>query len=258
VATSERRKSPGVSPTGRHVDHEQRASITPRGAVHLLVLVVLSLTALSLIGQAAKHFLPDFVLRDRFAATFNLDEEGNVPTLYSTLAILSCAVLLRVIARIEREEGGRFSRDWTLMSIIFLGLAVDEFLFLHEEINYRLDLSGFTQWSWVAVGIVFVLVFAFLFFRMVVQLPSPVRRLFILAGLIYLSGAIVIETVGGHYVTVWGHDSIRYVLCTTAEEFLEMIGIVVFIYALLKYMTKGGREVVLALEVRADQDRVAK
>jgi hypothetical protein len=35
---------------------------------------------------------------------------------------------------------------------------------------------------------------------MVVQLPSPVRRLFILAGLIYLSGAIVMETVGGHYV----------------------------------------------------------
>ena len=34
-----------------------------------------------------------------------------------------------------------------------------------------------------------------------------------------------------------------------------MIGIVVFIYALLKDMTKGGREVVLALEVRADQDR---
>lgn len=200
MATSEHRKSPGVSPTGRHVDHEQRASITPRGAAHLLVLVVLSLTALSLIGQAAKHFLPDFVLRDRFAATFNLDEEGNVPTLYSTLAILSCAVLLRVIARIEREEGGRFSRHWTLMSIIFLGLAVDEFLFLHEEINYRLDLSGFTQWSWVGVGIVFVLAFAFLFFRMIVQLPSPVRRLFILAGLIYLSGAIVMETVGGHYV----------------------------------------------------------
>lgn len=182
------------------MDHEQRASITPRGAAHLLVLVVLSLTALSLIGQAAKHFLPDFVLCDRFAATFNLDEEGNVPTLYSTLAILSCAVLLRVIARIEREEGGRFSRHWTLMSIIFLGLAVDEFLFLHEEINYRLDLSGFTQWSWVGVGIVFVLAFAFLFFRMIVQLPSPVRRLFILAGLIYLSGAIVMETVGGHYV----------------------------------------------------------
>jgi hypothetical protein len=37
-----------------------------------------------------------------------------------------------------------------------------------------------------------------------------------------------------------------------------MIGIAVFIYALLKDMTNGGREVVLALEVRADQDRVAK
>jgi hypothetical protein len=251
MATSEHRKSPGVSPTGRHVDHEQRASITPRGAAHLLVLVVLSLTALSLIGQAAKHFLPDFVLRDRFAATFNLDEEGNVPTLYSTLAILSCAVLLRVIARIEREEGGRFSRHWTLMSIIFLGLAVDEFLFLHEEINYRLDLSGFTQWSWVAIGIVFVFAVAIIFFRMIVQLSPPVRRLFILAALIYLSGAIVLEIVGGHYVTVWGHDSLRYALCTTAEEFLEMMGVVVFIYALLSYLSQDGRKVVLAWEVRA-------
>jgi hypothetical protein len=90
--------------------------------------MVLSLTVLSLIGQLAVHFAPDFVVRDRFARTFNVDEEGNIPALYSTLTILGCAVLLRVIARIEREAGGRWSRQWTLMSIIFLGLAADEFL----------------------------------------------------------------------------------------------------------------------------------
>jgi hypothetical protein len=255
---SEHLRIPGVTPTGRHAEPEQKVSVTPRGAARSLFLVVLSLTALSLLGQVAVYFAPDFVLRDRFLATFNVDKEGNIPTLYSTLAILSCALLLRVIARIEREAGGRLSRHWMLMSIIFLGLAVDEFLFLHEEINPRLDLSGFTQWSWVAVGIVFVLVFAFIFFQMIVQLPPPVRRLFILAGLIYLSGAIVMETVGGHYVTAWRRDSMRYVLCTAAEEFLEMTGIVVFIYALLRYLTQGGREVLLALEVRATQDGVAK
>ena len=255
---SERQRNPSVTPTRRHLEHEQKLAVTPRRTVRFLVLVVLSLTALSLLGQLAVHFLPDFVQRDRFAATFNVDEEGNIPALYSTLAILACAVLLRVIAQVERVAGGRFSRHWTLMSIIFIGLAADEFLALHEELNSRLDLSGLTQWSWVAVGIVFVLVFAFIFFRMIVQLPSPVRRLFILAGLVYLSGAIVMETLGGHYVTVWGHDSMTYVLCTTAEEFLEMIGIAVFIYALLNYLTLGGREVLLALQVRADQDRVAK
>ena len=42
----------------------------------------------------------------------------------------------------------------------------------------------------------------------------------------------------------------RYALCTTAEELLEMMG-VVFIYALLSYLTQDGRRVVLAWEVRA-------
>ena len=248
---SERRADPGRTPTELPIEHEQKASVTPRGAARFLVLVVLSLTALSLIGQVAVHFAPDFVVRDRFAGTFNVDEEGNIPTLYSTLTLLGCAVLLRVIARTDREAGGRWSRHWTLMSIIFLGLAADEFLALHEEVDSRLDLSGFTQWSWVAVGIVFVVAVALVFIRLIVQLPPPVRRLFILAALIYLSGAIVMETVGGHYVTVWGHDSLSYALCTTAEELLEMMGVVVFIYALLRYLTQDGRKVVLALEVRA-------
>jgi hypothetical protein len=248
---SERRRDPGHTATELYIEHEQKASVTPRGVARFLVLMVLSLTVLSLIGQLAVHFTPDFVVRDRFARTFNVDEEGNIPALYSTLTILGCAVLLRVIARIEREAGGRWSRQWTLMSIIFLGLAVDEFLAFHDEIDSRLDLSGFTQWSWVAIGIVFVFAVAIIFFRMIVQLPPPVRRLFILAALIYLSGAIVLEIVGGHYVTVWGHDSLRYALCTTAEEFLEMMGVVVFIYALLSYLTQDGRKVVLAWEVRA-------
>jgi hypothetical protein len=242
---------------GRNVEHEQKASITPRGATRFLVLVVLSLTVLSLLGQLAAHFVPDFVGRNRFVATFNVDEEGNIPALYSTLAIASCAFLLWVIARVEREASGRFSRHWTLMSIIFLGLAVDEFLSFHEAINPHLDLSGFTQFSWVAIGIAFVFVLVFIFFRVIVQLSSPVRRLFILAGFIYLSGAIVMETLTGRYITVWGLNSMKYVLCTAAEEFLEMMGIVVFVYALLTYLTQGGRQVVLALEVRTHQDRVA-
>ena len=139
------------------------------------------------------------------------------------------------------------------MSIIFLGLAADEFLGFHEEINSRLNPSGFTQFPWVAVGIVFVIAVALFFFPMIVQLPAPVRRLFILAALIYLSGAIVTETVGGHYVTVWGWDSLRYAFCASAEEFLEMMRIVVFLYALLSYLTQNGRKVVLSWEVRARQ-----
>jgi len=252
---SERRQAPGVSPTERHAHHEQLASVTPRGAARFLVIVVLSLTALSLIGQAAKHFLPDFVLRDRFAETFDVDQEGNIPTLYSALAILGCAYLLWVIARVEREIGGRFTWHWRLMAVIFVGLAADEYLAIHEEINPRLNLSDFTQFSAAAIMVVFVLGFAVVFFPLLLQLPPPVRGLFSLAGATFLSGAVVMETVGGHYVTVWGHDSMKYVLCTTVEELLEMMGIVLFIYTLLRYLTQGGRDVLLALRLRAHPER---
>jgi hypothetical protein len=247
---SKRGRVAGHTLTDTLIEQEQRVCTTPQGTARFLVLIVSGLTALSLVGQLAVHFAPDFVGRDRFAATFNINREANVPTLYSTLAILGCAVLLHVIAGVEREGGGRWSRHWRLMSVIFVGLAADEFLVFHEVINHRLHLPVFT-WSWIAVGIVFVIAVGLIFFRMIQQLPSPTRGLFMLAALIYLGGAIVMETVASQHIAEWGYDSLIYALCVTAEEFLEMIGIVVFIYALLSYLTQDGRKVVLSWELRA-------
>jgi hypothetical protein len=249
VAMSKRGLVPGT-PTETHIEQEQRVCTTPGGTARFLVLIVLSLTAFSLVGQLAVHFAPDFFGRDWFAATFDVNDEANVPTLYSTLAILGCAVLLHVIAGVEREAGGRWSRHWRLMSVIFVGLAADEFLRFHEVINHRLHLPVFT-WSWIAVGIVFVIVVGLIFFRMIDQLPSLTRGLFILAALIYLGGAIVTEMVASQHIAEWGYDSLRYAFCVTAEEFLEMMGIVIFIYALLSYLTREGRKVVLCWELRA-------
>jgi hypothetical protein len=162
---SERRRDLGVTLTADHLRLQQGVSVSPGRVARFLVFVVLSLTVLSLVGQVVVHFLPDFLLRDPSAAAFNVDKEGNIPALYSALAILSCAYLLWVIGRVEREAPGRFSRQWTLMSIIFLGLACDEFLAFHEGLNDN-------------------------------------------AGLIYLSGAIGMETVAGHFVVpVWGDQA---------------------------------------------------
>jgi hypothetical protein len=97
-----------------------------------------------------------------------------------------------------------------------------------------------------------------IFFRTVVQLRSPTRRLFILAGLIYLSGAIGMESLAGHFVPVWGDQGMMHVFCAATEEFLEMMGIVVFIYALLTYLVQDGRELALALELHVHQDLGAK
>jgi hypothetical protein len=98
---SERRRDLEVTLTAGHVRLQQGASVSPGKAARFLVFVVLSLTVLSLLGQVAVHLLPDFLLRDPLAAAFNVDAEGNIPALYSTLALLT---------GLTRSGGGELGR----------------------------------------------------------------------------------------------------------------------------------------------------
>ncbi|HYT25258.1 MAG TPA: hypothetical protein VEP73_02060, partial [Actinomycetota bacterium] len=85
---------------------ELDGSLSPRRVARRLALVVAVLTLLSLMGQLAVLYLPDFPLRDFTARLFNVDQEVNLPSIYSALALLACSVLLALIARSERLARG--------------------------------------------------------------------------------------------------------------------------------------------------------
>jgi len=61
--------------------------------------------------------------------------------------------------------------------------------------------------------------------------------LFVSSGSIFTTGAIGFEILGAPYYESHGNQSIIYAFFYTCEESFEMIGIVIFIYALLKYIT---------------------
>ena len=44
------------------------------------------------------------------------------------------------------------------------------------------------------------------------------------------------ELVAGHYASLHGHVSLTFATLATVEESMEMAGIIVFIYALLKFI----------------------
>ena len=50
--------------------------------------------------------------------------------------------------------------------------------------------------------------------------------------MIYVSGVIGVEAVSGWHFEVFGKHNLGYNLLVTLEEGLEMLGVVVFIYAL--------------------------
>jgi hypothetical protein len=240
-------------------------SISPWRVTRLLAMVVAALTLLSVLGRLAVLGLPDFPLRDFTARLFDLDQEMNIPTVYSALAILACSALLAVIARSQRRVGGaRDDRHWWALSLIFLGLAFDELLSFHEELTGRVDFGAFsrvTLFSWVVLGAAFVLAVAAAFSRFLTRLPAATRRLFLLAGAVFVAGAIVMEAVSGYYGGPGRQDSLAYVIVAHVEEVLEMAGIVVFIYASLSYLRRTTPVVVVRLDIederRARQDQPA-
>jgi len=238
---------------GAGVRLELDTSLSPGRVVRLLALVVAVLTLLSLMGWLAVLLLPDFPLRDFAARLFDVDQEMNLPSIYSAVAILACSALLAVIARSERLVGDpRHGRHWRLLSLIFLGLAFDELLSFHEELIGRVHLgafSRFTLFSWVVVGAGLVVAVAVAFSGFLMRLPAATRRLFLLAGAMFVGGSIGVEVVGGHVSSLAGQDNLAYMVATHVEEVLEMAGIVVFIYALLSYLRRVAHTVVVELHL---------
>jgi hypothetical protein len=222
-----------------------------------LALAVTTLTLLSVVGRLTVLGLPDFPLRDFTARMFDLDQEMNIPTVYSALVILACSGLLAVIARSQRRaSSARDDRHWWALSLIFLVLAFDELLSFHEELTGRVDFgafSRFTLFSWVVLGACFVLVVAAAFSRFLIRLPATTRRLFLLAGALFVAGAVVVEAVGGYYGGPGRQDSLAYVIVAHLEEVLEMAGIVVFTYALLSHLRRTTPVVVVQLDIEDER-----
>lgn len=235
-------------------------SVSPWRVARLLALVVATLTLLSVLGRLAVLVLPDFPLRDFAVRLVDLDQEMNIPTVYSALAILACSALLAVIARSQRlVEGARHDRHWWALSLIFVGLAFDELLSFHEELTGRVEfgaISRFTLFSWVVLGAAFVVVVAAVFSRFLLRLPAATRRLFLLAGALFVTGTIAMEAAGGYYGGPGRQDSVAYLIVVHVEEVLEMAGFVVFIYALLSYLRRVTPRVVVQVDLEGERDQL--
>lgn len=181
-----------------------------------------------------------------FFEKFFFDREANFPSFFSSFILFGAAVLLAVIGQLKRADGDAFWKHWLGLSGIFLFLAVDETVSLHESLIEPLrdtfHLSGYLYFSWVLAGGAFVLLFAAAYARFLGNLSGPMRGRFILAGAVYVGGAVVLEALGSRYFTPGSSDlalyyqTPTYLVLMTLEESLEMGGILLFIATLLAYL----------------------
>ena len=172
------------------------------------------------------------------ALLFNLDAENNVPAWFSAIILFIASVLLYMIHKVSLSV----KRDyfWLFLSLIFLYMSFDEMAGFHERfidsLRNSFNLSGFLYFSWVIVGIPFVLVVGLLSIPFLRRLPPLAAMYFICAGFLYVMGAAGMEMVGAS-VFETHKNRMLYSCITTIEETLEMLGVIFFIYAQIRYLT---------------------
>lgn len=190
--------------------------------------------------------------------TFDLNYENNIPTFFSAFLLVSCAVLLAVLSG-RSTVAARDAGYWRWLSFIFLFLAADEDASLHEllidPIRRWLPLQGPLYFAWVIPYGLALMVVAGLYLAFILRLPARTRWLVFTAGGLYLAGALGFELIGGWY---WSrHDEspdLPYALLVAGEEFLEMCGVILFVYTLLDFISAELRGDSLRVLIRSRQE----
>lgn len=224
---------------------EVNTTISPGKITRFLLTVIGILFVLSLLGQIAVNFLPDFPTRDLFKQMFDVNREQNFPTLYSSLALLFSSILFAMIGIVKTQNQDYYRWYWKGLSFIFLYLSLDELLSFHERFNKPISNSGvfhFIYFTWVIPAFFAVVMFLFIFYKFFLHLPRYMKRSFLIALFLFLTGIFLIETVSGYYMhgNLLKKQTIIYSLMTIVEESFEMLGVVVLIHALITYITQLG------------------
>lgn len=213
-------------------------TIKPKKIAFALGVAICLLILAGILGSIARY---QFGVTDSFIVNlFNLDSEKNVPTYFATFLLLSSALLLFIVGYARKKQAARDYWQWIGLGAVFIFLSMDEFIEIHEvigtAIQNKYQPTGVFYFAWIIPYAVFAIGMAIAYLPFLFRLPAKFIKLFILAGFLYVMGALGLEAVASYFNYETGERGVYFVFLTTLEESMEMFGLLLFIYALLHYM----------------------
>lgn len=222
--------------------------LNPTAVVSLLTKTAFVLMICSIVGQFSKYILGYDWLKG-LVPLFDVGNEQNIPTYFSVLLLIFAAQLLAIITNFSWRKKKKSAVKWAILALGFSLMGFDEAFQVHEKLTpiFRAKMGGTTfglyYYAWVIPGLALVAFVGLFFMQFVLQLPAPTRLKFILAASCYISGAIGMELVGGHYAELRGIENWPYSLIVAIEEGLEITGLITFIWGLLEYCASNHVEI---------------
>ena len=212
---------------------------------------------------------------DGIRGLFNIAREDSFGTWFSstqTLVVAMVLWLIRFRLHLEPSTGRARLAGWTLLAAFFTYMAIDDAVFLHENLGSALEnfydsldsshlgilgnwFEDYPSYAWqFAVGPVFVAMGLFLLVFLWRELQRPGLRWLIVLALGCLSVAVALDYVEGLYggykavivATGWQYDTVQHV-ARVIEEFLEMLGNTLSLAAFLYQLATVSGDITLSI-----------
>jgi hypothetical protein len=177
---------------------------------------------------------PDSSLRG-VADMLYADNEANVWAWYASVLLATLAAAFVLHAFVERNAGRQVA-PYLVLAGLAAFMSVDEAAILHEKLSNIV--TSFPTWGWLAIGIPLVVVVGAGALWLTRTMEQFFRRRLIVAGALFLLGAVFTEGIAGVTVVQAGSydagtQTAVYMVLLAIEEFLELAGVLFALWATL-------------------------
>lgn len=164
--------------------------------------------------------------------------ELSIPNYFSSLALLVVGLSAWAI-RTKLPSNAPERRGWAIFAFTFLFLAIDEQVQIHETLSALTP--AYLQGTELYIPL--LIPFGLIMFRFWLRQPMPVRVGIMVAGILYVLAAVLVEINEWRLVTEerLAYTSLQVQLNQGLEEFGEMIAVSLFLRTfLIRYAMLGG------------------
>ncbi len=205
-----------------------------------VAMIFLTVSLIMVLGHIGGRISDHFYGRTFGFYFFDLNREDSIPTFVSSMGLGICSLLLFVVAHLVKRNRSSGFLYWIGLAILFLYMAVDETVRIHEKLGGPLrgvyNPEALYDMVWlIPYGALAILV-GVIYLRFVLRLPGETKVLFIVSGLVYLSGVAGFEYLGGRQDALYGIGNFAYQAFVVLEEGLELLGMGIFMYSILNHI----------------------
>ncbi|OGX34613.1 MAG: hypothetical protein A3C36_02295 [Omnitrophica WOR_2 bacterium RIFCSPHIGHO2_02_FULL_52_10] len=180
---------------------------------------------------------------------FNIDQESNIPTWFSTIQLFLIGLLFLFIGYRTEHTPPPSKLGTKIFGFGFIYLSLDEAAIIHEKLTWVFINNPLVPYFhgrhgvWIVVyGTIAIILLALLakdLWALGKAYPR-LSRIFLLGIVVFLFGSAGMETITFFYLDE--SDKLVYTVEVIMEEFLEMAGVSVMLYSVLLLSLKKSED----------------